>query len=172
LALRMPMLLAAVGLGLLIPLQHFLKHAVAKAAALALGMVVFFLAANIAFLIFAPRLTSQQVAAEINRRLTSDSDIVIDGEWSEGSSVSFYTNHVLWLHNGRSTTLEYGSRYPDAPPLFPDDAALRRMWDNASRRIFLVTFAAKQARFDNLLPQNKYLLFRYGDKLLYSNRPD
>lgn len=172
LALRMPMVLAATGLGLLIPLHHFLKQAEAKAASLALGMAVFFLAANIAFLIFAPRLTSQPVAAEISRRLDDKSDIVIDGEWSEGSSVSFYTGRVLWLHNGRTTTLEYGSRYPDAPSLFPDDEAVRRMWDDASRRVFLVTFASKQAKLDALIPRNKFLLFRYGDKALYSNRPD
>src|SRR5262245_8569688 len=171
-ALRMPMILAATGLGLLVPLHFFLKRAEAKAATLALGMVVFFVAADIAFLIFAPRLTSRPVADEISHRLTAQSDIVIDGEWAEGSSVAFYTGRVLWLHNGRSTTLEYGSRYPDAPPLFPDDEAVRSMWNDASRRVFLVTFAAKQAKLDALIPQNKYLLFRYGDKILFSNRPD
>jgi len=170
--LRMPMILAAVGLGLLIPLHLFLKRGEAKAAALALGMAVFFLAADIAFLIFAPRLTSRPVADEISRRLTAQSDIVIDGEWAEGSSVAFYTGRVLWLHNGKMTTLEYGARYPDAPPLFPDDETVRRMWNDASRRVFLVTFAAKQAKLDALIPQNKYLLFRYGDKILFSNRPD
>lgn len=172
LALRLPMLTAAVGLGLLIPLHYFLRKSEAKAASLALGMVVFFLAANVAFVIFAPRLTSKAVADEINRRANDQSDIVIDGEWSEGSSVSFYTHRVLYLHNGRSTTLEYGSRYPDAPPVFPNDDDVKRMWNDADRRVFLVTFAAKQAKFDALIPEHKYLLFRYGDKLLYSNRSD
>jgi len=91
---------------------------------------------------------------------------VIDGEWA------FYTGRVLWLHNGKSTTLEYGARYPDAPPLFPDDESVRRMWNDAGRRVFLITFAAKQAKLDALIPLNKYLLFRYGDKILFSNRPD
>lgn len=172
LALRMPMALAAVGLGVLIPLHYFLKKSEAKAAVLALGMGVFFMAANIAFLIFAPRLTSQPVAAEINRRLNDRADIVIDGEWSDGSSVGFYTNRVLYLHNGRTTTLEYGSRYPDAPPIFPNDEDLKRMWGNPERRIFLVTFTSKEEKVNALIPQNKYLLYRYGDKALYSNRPD
>jgi len=34
---------------------------------------------------------------------------VIDGEWAEGSSVAFYKGRLLWLHNGKSTTLEYGA---------------------------------------------------------------
>lgn len=172
LALRMPMVLAAFGLGLLIPLHYFLKQSVAKAFSLAVGMGVFFVAANIAFVIFAPRLTSRAVADEINRRLNDKADILIDGEWSEGSSTSFYTNRVLYLHNGRSTTLEYGSRYPDAPQIFPTDSDVVRMWNNTDRRLFVVTFAAKEAKFNTLIPQNKYLLFRYGDKILYSNRPD
>ncbi|HKE30527.1 MAG TPA: glycosyltransferase family 39 protein [Candidatus Angelobacter sp.] len=171
-ALRMPMILAAAGLGMLIPLHLFLKRPESKAASLALGMAVFFLAADIAFMTFAPRLTSRPVADEISRRLTAQSDIVIDGEWSEGSSVAFYTGRVLWLHNGRKTTLEYGSRYPDAPPLFPDDEAVRRMWNDEGRRVFLVTFASKLAKLDALIPEDKYLLFRYGDKILFSNRPD
>jgi len=60
----------------------------------------------------------------------------------------------------------------DAPPLFPDDETVRRMWNDAGMRVFPVTFAAKQAKLDALIPQNKYLLFRYGDKILFSNRPD
>jgi hypothetical protein len=44
--------------------------------------------------------------------------------------------------------------------------------EDAGKRVFLVTFAAKQAKLDALIPQNKYLLFRYGDKIQFSNRPD
>ena len=109
---------------------------------------------------------------EFSRRLTAQSDIVIDGEWAEEPSVAFYTGRALWLHNGKSRTLEYGARYPDAPPLFPDDESVRRMWNDAGMRVFPVTFAAKQAKLDALIPRNKYLLFRYGDKIQFSNRPD
>src|SRR5262249_54030910 len=135
LALRTPLALAGVGLGIFLPLHHFRKKAEVKAALLGAGMAVFFVWANPAFAIFAPRLTSKPVADEINRRLSGESLIVIDGEYEEGCSVAFYTRQTVLLHNGRSSNLEYGSRYADAQPLFPDDAALRKIWDDAHRRI-------------------------------------
>jgi len=171
-ALRTPLFLAGLGFGIALPLHYLLKKPMAKAVALTLGMAVFYVGANLGFLIFAPRLTSRPVADEINRRLNAQSQIVIDGEYEEGSSVAFYTGRVVMLHNGRSSNLEYGSRYADAPPLFPDDEALRKIWSDRSRRVFLVTFAAKQAKLDALIPHDKFLLFRYGDKVLFSNHSD
>jgi len=176
LALRAPLALAGVGLGVFLPLHHLIKKSEAKAVLLGVGAAVFFLAANLGFITFAPRLTSKPVADEINRRLpgraSAESSIIIDGEYEEGCSVAFYTRQSVLLHNGRSSNLEYGSRYADAPPLFPDSEALRKIWGAADRRIFLVTFESKQTKLNALIPQNKFLLFRYGDKLLYSNRPD
>ena len=171
-ALRTPLILAGLGFGIALPLHYLMKKPIAKAVVLALGMAVFYVGANLALLIFAPRLTSRPVADEINRRLNEPSQIVIDGEYEEGSSVAFYTGRVVMLHNGRSSNLEYGSYYADAPPLFLDDEALRTIWSDSSRRVFLVTFAAKQDKLDAVIPHDKFLLFRYGDKALFSNRPD
>jgi hypothetical protein len=159
-----------------LPLHHLFKKVEAKAALLGAGVAIFFVAANLGFIIFAPRLTSKPVADEISRRLSGtasvEPSIIIDGEYEEGCSVAFYTRRAVLMHNGRTSNLEYGSRYPDAPPLFPDDEALKKIWGSADRRIFLVTFESKQTKLDALIPENKFLLFRYGDKLLYSNRPD
>jgi len=171
-ALRTPLILAGLGVGIALPLHYLMKKPMAKAVVLVLGMAVFYVGANLGFLIFAPRLTSRPVADEIHRRLNEQSQIVIDGEYEEGSSVAFYTGRTVMLHNGRSSTLEYGSYYADAPPLFLDDEALKTIWSDSSRRVFLVTFAAKQAKLDVLIPHDKFLLFRYGDKALFSNRPD
>src|SRR5258708_15165832 len=121
LALRGPLLVAAVALGIVLPVHHFLKSPEHKAATLALGMLIFFIAADACFLIFAPRLTSKPVAIEISRRLDARSVIVIDGEYEEGSSIGFYTQHTVLIHNAPSSNLEYGSRFHDAPPLFGDD---------------------------------------------------
>ena len=70
---------------------------------------------------------------------------------------------------GFRATFKY---YADAPALFLDDEALRTLWGDNSRRVFLVTFAAKQDKLDALIPTGKFLLFRYGDKALFSNHPD
>lgn len=172
LALRAPLLVAGLGLAIILPLHHLFKRPEAKAAVISLGMVVFFVAANMGFVIFAPRLTSQPLAAEINRRFSDNSVIVIDGEYSEGCSAAFYARRTVMLHNGRSTTLEYGSRYPDAPPLFLDDEGLQRIWRDPAQRVFLLTFQAKRDKLDALIPQSKFALASYGDKLLLSNRSD
>jgi hypothetical protein len=171
-ALRTPLLLAGLGLGLALPLHHWMKKAEAKAAALAMGMMIFFVAANLGFLIFAPRLTSKPIAEEIHRHLDEKPVIVIDGEYEKGCSVAFYTRQPMLLHNGRSFNLEYGSHYPDAPPLFLNSAKLEQLWSQRSRRVFLVTFQSRRKRLECIIPQAKYVVAHYGDKVLLSNLPD
>jgi len=68
---------------------------------------------------------------------------------------------VRLLHNGRPTTLEYCSRYSDAPPLFLDDDAPQRLWQDSTRHVFLITFQAKRDKLDALLPQSKFTLAGY-----------
>ena len=172
LALRTPLVLAGIAFGLFLPLHHFLNKSEAKAATLAIGMGVFFVAANLGFLIFAPRLTSKPIAEEINRRVTDDGIIVIDGEYEEGCSVAFYTRRTVMLHNGKSANLEYGSRYPDAPALFHDDEGLKSLWTLSDFRVYLVTFQHKVEKLPAEIQSSKHELARYGDKILLSNRAD
>jgi len=132
-------------------------------------MVILFAAANISILFFAPRLTSEPLAREINGRVDDNSIIIIDGEYEEGCSVAFYTRRTVLLHNVPSSNLEYGSRYPDAPSLFVDDEKLRQLWGETDKRIFLVTFDAKREKLESTIPQSKFTLATYGDKVLLSN---
>ncbi len=168
-ALRKPLLVAGLGLGIALPLHYFVKRAEVKAALLALGMAILFLAAGISLLTFAPRLTSKPIADELNRRLDERTTIVIDGEYEEGCSVAFYTRRTVMLYNGRSSNLEYGSRYPDAAPLFLDSEALKELWSDTDRHVFLVTFQSKQERLESIIPHAKFVVAKYGDKLLLSN---
>ncbi len=172
LALRAPLVLAGIAFGVFLPLHHFLNRSEAKAATLAIGMGVFFVAANLGFLIFAPRLTSKPIAEELNRRMDKDALIVIDGEYEEGCSVAFYTKRTVMLHNGQSANLEYGSRYPDAPPLFPSDEQLKMLWGQNDRRVYLVTFQYKREKLAQTFPEIRHELARYGDKILFSNQAD
>ncbi|HZS04140.1 MAG TPA: glycosyltransferase family 39 protein [Blastocatellia bacterium] len=171
LALRTPLIIAGLGLGLFLPVHYFISWAELKAAVLALGMALFFIAANLGFIIFAPRLTSKVIADEINRRFSGEPVIVIDGEYEEGCSVAFYTRRPVVLHNGQSSNLEYGSRFPDAPPLFVNSDGLRKLWNEPGRHVLLVTFQAKQGQLKNILPTG-HEVARYGDKVLLSNRAD
>ncbi len=176
-ALRTPLVLAGIGLGVAFPLHHFFKRMGMKATVLALGMGCFFVAANLGFLIFAPRLTSRPVADEINRRWDASSTaapaIVIDGEYEEASSVAFYTGRMVLIHHEPSSSLWYGSRYADAPsPMFLDDSQLKQLWNESKGRVFLVTFQPKLAGLENVIPQSRFVLSTYGDKILLSNRAD
>jgi 4-amino-4-deoxy-L-arabinose transferase-like glycosyltransferase len=172
LALRSPLLIAALALGIILPLHHFFRSLELKAVTLALGMLIFFIAADAGFVIFAPRLTSKPIATEINRRLDARSIIVIDGEYEEGSSIGFYTEHSVLIHNAPSSNLEYGSRFADAPPLFIDDEGLREVWNKPFRRVFLVTYQAKQKLAKAEPSPPRFTLAEYGDKVLLSNQPD
>jgi len=171
-ALRLPLIMAGLGLSVALPLHAFVKRAETKAAALTAAMVILFTAANISILIFAPRLTSEPLAQEINRRLDDSSIIIIDGEYEEGCSVAFYTRRTVLLHNVPSSNLEYGSRYQDAPSLFVDDEKLRQLWGETDKRIFLVTFDAKRQQLETTIPATKFTIATYGDKILISNLPD
>jgi 4-amino-4-deoxy-L-arabinose transferase-like glycosyltransferase len=171
-ALRLPLFLAGLGLGIALPLHYLVKLPEAKAAALALGMAVFFIAADISLLIFVPRLTSETLAEEISRRVETSAMIVIDGEYEEGCSVAFYTGCTVRLHNPPSSNLYYGSRYPDAPSLFIDDERLKQLWSETDQRIFLVTYQSKEEQLRSLITQPKFTLATYGDKILLSNLPD
>ncbi|MBL8186638.1 MAG: glycosyltransferase family 39 protein [Acidobacteria bacterium] len=174
LALRTPLALAGIAFGLFLPLHHVAKKPEAKAALLTIGMGIFFVAANLAFLIFAPRLTSKPLAEEISHRSSAEdgSIIVIDGEYEEGCSVAFYSGRTVMMHNGRSANLEYGSRYADAPPLFLGDKELKALWEQSNRRLFLLTFQYKQEKLATVISKGKHELARYGDKILLSNLPD
>ncbi|MBI3651419.1 MAG: glycosyltransferase family 39 protein [Acidobacteria bacterium] len=171
-ALRTPLLLAGLGFGILLPLHGLAKSPERKAMILAMAMLVFFVAADFGFVIFAPRLTSKPLAEALIPRLQSNSMIIIDGEYEEGSSVAFYTGRTVYLHSAPSSNLYYGSRYGDAPPLFLDDERLQQMWRATDRRVFLVTYQAKKERLATLLPQTKFTIAEYGDKILLSNFAD
>ena len=176
-ALRVPLLLAGLGLGITLPMHNLVKLPEAKAAILAVGMAIFFAAADVSFVIFAPRLTSKPIAEEITRdqearRLEPRSIVIIDGEYEEGSSVAFYAECALYLHSAPSSNLEYGSRYSDAPQLFVDDERLKQLWLATGRRVFLVTYESKRDQLESLLPQPKFTIATYGDKILLSNLPD
>jgi uncharacterized membrane protein len=172
LALRVPLIVAGLGLGVALPLHYLVKRLHTKAAIVALGMIVFFSAANMGFVIFAPRLTSESLAKEINRRREENAIIIIDGEYEEGSSIAFYTGRTVLLHSRPSSNLEYGSRYPDARPLFIGDESLKQLWSETKQRIFLITYQAKNERLETAIPQPRFTVAEYGDKILLSNLPD
>ena len=69
------------------------------------------------------------------------------------------------------TGLEFGSRYPDCPPVFIGDADIQRWWKEPGR-VFLVTDQVKRPRLTRLLPVGQvHLVAAGGGKFVVSNRP-
>jgi 4-amino-4-deoxy-L-arabinose transferase-like glycosyltransferase len=145
---------------------------------LAAATFVFLLAAHIGLQIFAPVLTSRQLAAAIAPGLKPTDLIIIHGEYEAASSLGFYLKrpsaevspahgepiHIL---NGRSSNLWYGSFFPDAPHLFEDTLSLNLKWTQP-RRIFLW-----QDLNDPIptLPGKIYFITQSGGKEILSNQP-
>ncbi len=93
----------------------------ASNVSIALMMAAFFLFAHISLAAFEPYLSSRALAEAIDREYKQGDLIVINGEYEGGSSINFYTRKMVYILNGRSANLEYGSYFEDAPRIFLDD---------------------------------------------------
>jgi 4-amino-4-deoxy-L-arabinose transferase-like glycosyltransferase len=136
--------------------------------ALALLMIVFIECAHVALGVFAPVLGSKPLAVAIQRELQAGDQIVCDGEYANASSVNFYTGRQMLIFNGRINGLWYGSLFPDAPPIFIDDAQLAQAWLGANRIYFVTGGDDRRAYLEKLGPT--YELAKSGGKFLLSNR--
>ena len=171
-ALRLPAALAAVAL-LMAPLMSFALHLKRRhylaTWTLALGMAVFLVAAHIALGRFGPYLSSKNLAGEIAVRTRPGDRVIIYGDQAFGSSLLFYLRRPIELVEGRTTSMWFGSTYPDAPKIYLSDADLQRQWASDGR-VFLFVPPHQKAKVDGLLPRKSVVAVISG-KYIYSNRP-
>ena len=90
---------------------------------------VFFVAAHLALVRFAPMLSSASVAATIEQmraegEVAPGTEILLYGDQAFGSSIPFYLGQRVLLVDGRSTSLWFGSTFADAPKIFVSSAEL------------------------------------------------
>ncbi len=160
----------AFGYGLAFVLRMKRKDLAASlTTALATASFLFF--AHSALIKFDPYLSSQKLAAGIKARLRPDDIVVINGEYQGGSSIGFYLPQKVFLLNGRMTGLEFGSRYPDAPQIFLEDANIANLW-RGNQRVFLFMHNEKLSRLQETIKAEMFLLTGTGGKAIYSNRKD
>jgi 4-amino-4-deoxy-L-arabinose transferase-like glycosyltransferase len=93
--------------------------------------------------LFQDDLSSRSLARVIQREASPEDRIVVDGQFELYSSLAFYTGRRITLHDGRTGYLEYGSRYPDCPPIFLDTDQLARL-SSAGPRLFYITRRGKE----------------------------
>ncbi len=172
-ALRFPAAGAALVLGLGFVLAFGLRwrrqHGAASIAT-ALTVAGFLYFAHFAFRQFNPALSTYPLAQEIQRRLQPDDLVAFNGEFQNHSSVGFYLARPMLLVDGRTTVLEFGSHYPDCPPVFLDRTELAQRWQ-ANQRVFLVTYDDQLVKVKSSLGNQLYLIAKAGGKSVYSNRP-
>lgn len=124
------------------------------------------------FVIFSPELSSKALAMAIRQQYQPGQIVVVNGEYSWGSTLNFYTGAQLHLINTRKTGMWFGSRFPDAPAIFEDQASLARLW-NSPQRVYLFTkeFNAQKA-LGGIDPNQIFVLAKQGNKIVLTNQSE
>jgi 4-amino-4-deoxy-L-arabinose transferase-like glycosyltransferase len=172
-ALRLPATLAAIVLLIGPALAFWLRRRGAQFAATwttGITMAVFLIAAHIALVRFDPYLGSRSMAQQIAPELKPDDRVMIYGDQSFGSSLLFYLRRPIELVNGNTTSMWWGSTYPDAPHIFLDDEDLQRAW-NSRERVFLFVPQQDRAKVEALLPAPLHVASEASGKVIFTNRP-
>ena len=171
-ALRLPATLAAFTL-LLVPALSFLlrirRRHYAATWAMALGMAIFLIAAHIALGRFGPYLSSRDLARQIAARAKPQDRVMIYGDQAFGSSLLFYLQRPIELVEGRTTSMWFGSTFPDAPHIYLTNTELQQDW-TGTNRIFLFVPPHLKNKVDALLP-NRHVVAEVSGKSVYSNQP-
>jgi 4-amino-4-deoxy-L-arabinose transferase-like glycosyltransferase len=172
-ALRLPAILAAIVLLIGPALAFWLRRRgkqFAATFATAGTMSVFLIAAHIALVRFDPFLGSRSMAREVAPELRPEDHVMIYGDESFGSSLLFYLRRPIELVNGNTTSMWWGSTYPDAPKIFLNDRDLLKAW-NSSERVFLFVPQHERAKVEALLPGPLHAVSEVSGKVILENRP-
>jgi 4-amino-4-deoxy-L-arabinose transferase-like glycosyltransferase len=172
-ALRLPAVIAAIAFLLGPAIAWFYRvrrRHFAATLTVALTAAVFLVAAHIAFHRFEPMLSSRAIADTINRLSAPEDQFLIYADQSDASSVIFYTHRQALLVEGRTTSMLWGSCYPDAPNIFLGDADLVKKWGEGPRKWLFVP-GREHSRVETLLGRRAILIQELADKSLYTDRP-
>ncbi len=138
-ALRLPAMLATIAF-LLGPITSLVlrwkRRHWAATWTMAVTMTVFLFAAHIALQRFEPYLSSKPLAQKIAAQIQPGDKVMIYGDQSFGSSLLFYLQRPIELVNGKSSSMWFGSTFPDAPKIYLSDADLLREWELRPRAFF------------------------------------
>ncbi len=175
-ALRLPAAIAAISFAIGPTAAWMLRSRrrhMASTLAIAITSAAFLVAAHIALVRFAPMMSSQDFALRI-RQIERDNpgpdQILIYGDQAFGSSIPFYLDRHVSLVDGRTTSMLFGSTFPDAPPLFLTHAQLLAQWGTGPRKILFVPLERRDT-VNQLLGTHQVLLAETSGKALITDRP-
>ena len=137
---------------------------------LALMMIPVLFCVHTGMVDFAPILSSKSLAMAINQQWQSGDVIVINGAYEDASTLNFYTHHQIHILNHRLEGNVYnGALYPDAPPIFENEASFEHLW-HGPQRVFVWTEEEHAASIERM--GHYFQVARDGGKLILSNRPN
>jgi len=168
-AFRGPLLGASLGLFLGTGLNWILRRRgfpVAGNIALAAMMVVLLACVHSSFGTFSPILSSYDLAEAVRKQFRPGDVIVIDGEYSDASTLNFYTGIQIHVLHEPSGNLWYGAKFPDAPRIFETQSSLAALWKGPGE-VFLWT---DQEHPTELRGLRSFQLARSGGKFIFTNR--
>jgi 4-amino-4-deoxy-L-arabinose transferase-like glycosyltransferase len=175
-ALALIVLLVGTALGWILRLGG--RH-MAATVSVALTAAGFLIAAHIAFVRFAPMLSSKPMADTIRREGSPSDDFIIYGDQSDASSVIFYAHGFLrqpaylvlepCSPHGNGSSLLWGSCYPDAPKIFLSEDELSKMWGTGPRK-WLFAQDTNQSKAEQLLAGRLIQVQSVADKTLWTDR--
>jgi 4-amino-4-deoxy-L-arabinose transferase-like glycosyltransferase len=168
-AFRQPLLGASLGLLLGTGLNWLLRRhgrPFAGNVALAAMMVVLLGCVHSSFSTFSPILSSYDLAEAIRKEFRPGDVIVIDGEYSDASTLNFYTGIQVHVLQEPSGNLWYGAKFPDAPHIFETTESLAAIW-NGPANVFLWSDREEPKELRGL---RSFQLARSGGKFIFTNR--
>lgn len=165
-----PQLLGAVlslliGAGANLWLRYKRKPAFGNIALTAM-MVGLLACVNAAFVKFSPILSSQSLAAAIQKHYKPGDVIVIDGRYDQACTLNYYLQVRVRVLHEPSGNLWYGSKFPDAPRVFETPESFAQLWSGPGT----VYFWTDQDHPKELAGLTHYSLARSGGKTIYANR--
>jgi 4-amino-4-deoxy-L-arabinose transferase-like glycosyltransferase len=181
-ALRLPAFLALVAFAIGPAVAWLLRarrYHLAATTAIAVTSAIFLIAAHIALGRFAPMLSSQDMAARIESleaggAISRRNTVLLFGDQAYGSSLGFYLNRPLGepvrLVEGRSSSMLFGSTFPDAHGLFLTSAELLAQWGQGERKLLFVPLERRD-EVDRLLGPHQLILAETSGKALLTDRP-
>ncbi len=176
--LRLPAALAAAAFALgpaaawMLRVQR--RH-VGATTTIALTSAAFLIAAHVALGRFGGLLSSEAFAARIQAlehsgAIAGDSEVLLYGDQAFGSSIPFYLGQQVGLVEGRSTSMWFGSTFPDAPKIFLSNADLLGGWGSGRRKVLFVPAEQRDAVDTVLAGRPSYVLYEASGKVLVTDR--
>ncbi len=178
-ALRLPAALAALAFACGPPIAWLLRQQrrhFASTISIGLTSAIFLVAAHIALVRFEPMLSSQDLAEKIQEleddgNISRDNRVILFGDQAYGSSIPFYLGETVDLVDGRSSSMLFGSTFPDAPHIFLTPSDLLAEWGKGERKVLFVPLEERDEADHLLRGTRTFLLEETSGKALLTDRP-